>query len=70
MKEKIIANRPILLDGRLYKTGEELPDSGRKDSWLKAGDAHLEIPDKAPELKGTKKGGKEEGNDLQGDRSK
>lgn len=48
---KLIANRPILVDGRLFKTGEVLPECGLRDEWLKDGDAS------ARETAGQSKGG-------------
>lgn len=68
--EKMIANRPILLDGRLYKTGEELPESDLRDSWLKSGDASIEAPESKPEPKQGRKSAKEASDELQGDSGK
>lgn len=43
MKERLIALRPILHDGRLYRTGEEVPMiPGKSEAWLNAGDARKE----------------------------
>jgi hypothetical protein len=73
MKERLIALRPILHDGRLYRTGEEVPMiPGKSEAWLNAGDARKEGEKPIPLTKRSKKGGEEKpaegsGDDVQGD---
>lgn len=73
MSERMIALRPVLHDGRLYRTGEELPrGADRLKAWLEAGDARTEgekpiAPAKEPGKGGRRKPAEGSGDDVQGD---
>ena len=42
-KQKVVANRPLLYDGLVIKTGEEIPFRNEKvEAWIKDGSAGLE----------------------------
>lgn len=53
MEERLIAKRPILLDGRLYRAGEALPDSeSNRARWIPPGDAEVEAGSPARKSEG------------------